>query len=83
MSNDNPCKRARIGSIKLQNHDGSTIILRDVRVVPKLKKNLISLGALESKDLVVIMRDEIIKATSGSIDYDERREEEQFVLLPR
>ena len=31
MGNDNPCKTAGIGSIKLQNHDGSTRILRDVR----------------------------------------------------
>jgi len=35
--------------------------------VPKLKKNLISLGALESKGLVVTMRDEILKATSGAL----------------
>ena len=44
MGNDNPCKTTRIGSFKLRNHDGSTRILRDVRYVPKLKKNLISLG---------------------------------------
>ena len=31
MGNDNPCKTAGIGSIKLRNHDGSTKILRDVR----------------------------------------------------
>ena len=49
MGNDNP----GICSIKLRNHDGSTRIFRDVRYVPKLKKNLISLGALESKGLVV------------------------------
>jgi len=35
--------------------------------VPKLKKNLISLGALESKGLVVTMRDEILKATLGAL----------------
>ena len=46
MGNDNPCKTTEIGSIKLRNHDGSTRILRDVRYVPKLKKNLISLKAL-------------------------------------
>ena len=65
MGNDHPCKTAGIGSIKLRNHDGTTRILRDVRYVPKLKKNLISLGALESKGLVVMMRDGVLKATSG------------------
>ncbi|KAF3659697.1 hypothetical protein FXO37_13856 [Capsicum annuum] len=53
MGNDNLCKTTRIGSIKLRNHDGSTRVLRDVRYVPKLKKNLISVGAFESKGLVV------------------------------
>ncbi|KAG9453307.1 hypothetical protein H6P81_006211 [Aristolochia fimbriata] len=48
MGNDNPCKTAGIGSIKLRNHDGSIGILQNVRYVPKLKKNLISLGALEA-----------------------------------
>ena len=67
MGNDNPCKIVGIGSIKLRNHDRSTRILRDVRYVPKLKKNLISLGDLESKGLVVTMRDGIFKATSGAL----------------
>jgi len=67
MGNDNPCKTTGIGSIKLRNHDGSTRILRVVRYVPKLKKKLISLGALESKGLVVTMRDGILKATSRAL----------------
>jgi hypothetical protein len=67
MGNDNPCKTVGIGSIKLQNHDGSTRILKDVRYVPNLKKNIISLGALESKGLVVIMRDGVLKVTLGAL----------------
>ena len=67
MGNDNTCKIAGIGSIKLRSHDGSTRILRDVRYVPKLKKNLISLGSLESKGLVVTIRDGVLKATSGAL----------------
>ncbi|KAG6386087.1 hypothetical protein SASPL_154974 [Salvia splendens] len=67
MGNDSPCKTTGIGSIKLRNQDGSTRILKDVRYVPQLKKNLISLGALESKGLVVMMRDGILKATSGAL----------------
>jgi len=67
MGNDNPCKTVGIGSIKLQNHDGSTRILQDVRHVSKLKKNLISLGVLESNGLVVTIRDGILKATSRAL----------------
>ena len=39
----------RMGSIRLRNNDGSIRVLADVRYVSKLEKNLISLGALESK----------------------------------
>ena len=35
-----------MGSIRLRNHDRSIRVLIDVRYVPKLKKNPISLGAL-------------------------------------
>ena len=52
--NGHPCKTTGIDSIKLHKHDGTT----------KLKKNLISLGALESKGLVVMMRDGVLKETS-------------------
>ena len=49
----------------MKNQDGSTRVLTDVRYVPSLKKNLISLGVLESKGLVVTMRDGILKVISG------------------
>ena len=42
-------------SIRLRNHDGSIRVFIDVRYVPKLKKNLISLGAFKSKGLVMII----------------------------
>lgn len=53
MGNDSPCNTMGICSIRLKNHDGSTRVLSDVQYVPNLKKNLISLGALESKGLFV------------------------------
>ncbi|KAE8725588.1 hypothetical protein F3Y22_tig00008386pilonHSYRG00069 [Hibiscus syriacus] len=65
MGNDNACKTVGIGSIRLKNQDGSTRVLTDVRYVPSLKKNLISLGALESKGSVVTMRDGVLKVTYG------------------
>ncbi|KAG8479441.1 hypothetical protein CXB51_029725 [Gossypium anomalum] len=67
MGNDNACKTVGIGSIQLKNQDGSTRVLTDVRYVPSLKKNLISLGALESKGSVVTMRDRALKVTSGAL----------------
>ena len=53
----------RMGSIRLTNHDGSIRVLIDVRYEPKLKNNLISLGALESKGFVVIIRDGVLNVS--------------------
>ncbi|KAE8725113.1 hypothetical protein F3Y22_tig00009009pilonHSYRG00067 [Hibiscus syriacus] len=54
-------------STTFHSDDGSTRVLTDVRYVPNLKKNLISLGALESKGSVVTMRDGVLKVTYGAL----------------
>ena len=54
----------RMSSIRLRNHDGSIRVFTDVWYVSKLKTNLISLGALESKGLVVIIRDGVLNVIS-------------------
>ena len=56
-----------IGLIRLRNHDGSTRVLTDIRYVLKLKKNLISLGTLESKGYVVIIQDGVLKFISSAL----------------
>lgn len=43
------CKIVGTGTIKLHLKDGSCKILTDVTLIPQLKRNLISFGALESK----------------------------------
>ena len=55
-----------MSSIQLRNHDGSIRVLIDVRYVLKLKKNLISLGVLESNDLIVIIRDGVLNVISNT-----------------
>ena len=67
LADNPPCKIARIGSISLKNHDGSTRVLTDVRYIPKLEKNLISLGTLESKGFTIIMINGILKVVSGAL----------------
>ncbi|KAM1590896.1 hypothetical protein ACFX1Z_034600 [Malus domestica] len=49
MGDDNPCTTKGIGTIRLKLHDGMVKELTGVQYVPNLKKNLISLGTLESK----------------------------------
>ena len=67
LADNQPCKIAGISSISLKNHDGSTRVLTDVRYIPKLEKNLISLGTLESKGFTIILQNEILKVVSGAL----------------
>ena len=41
--------------------------LKKVRYIPQLKRNLISIGALETLGLVVCIRDGILKMTKSSM----------------
>jgi hypothetical protein len=71
MGNDFSCKIVGVGSIWIKMHDGSVTTLIDVRHVPELINNLISLGVLYSvgykcttqggvlkvsKDILVVMK---------------------------
>ena len=47
MANNDSCEIHGIGSIKLKVHDGSIKTLSNVRYIPNLKRNLISLGVLD------------------------------------
>jgi len=47
MGNDISCKIVGIGSIRVKMYDGIVRTLTNVRHVPELKKNLISLGVLD------------------------------------
>ena len=42
-------------------------MLTDVRYIPKLEKNLISLGTLESKGFTIILQNGILKIVSGAL----------------
>ena len=47
MGNNHTCKVLGIGDIALKLHDGKVRLLTNVRYVPGLKRNLISLGTLD------------------------------------
>ncbi|KAJ4711012.1 Retrovirus-related Pol polyprotein from transposon TNT 1-94 [Melia azedarach] len=49
MANSSVCKAVGIGSIKIRTHDGKFCTLNDVRHVPLMTKNLISLSMLDNK----------------------------------
>jgi hypothetical protein len=65
MGNDISCKVVGIGSIRIKMFDGSVKILTDVRHVPELRNNLISLGVLENGGYKIIVQGVVMKVYKG------------------
>jgi len=57
MGDDRPCHMEGIGTVLIKMFDGMVQKLKDVRYVPQLKKNLISVGALKAWSLEVSISD--------------------------
>jgi hypothetical protein len=65
MGNDISCKFVGIGIIQIKMFDGTVKILIDVRHVPELRKNLISLGVLDTGGYKSIFQVGIMKVYKG------------------
>eukprot|EP00253_Pinus_taeda_P031288 PITA_31288 len=65
MGNDVTCNIVGIGSIQLQMFDGTTNMLIDVRHVPDLRRNLISLGALDTNGYKTVIEGGVMKIYGG------------------
>jgi len=66
MENDAAYQMVRIGTVRIKMFDVMVRDLTDVRYVPQMKKNILSVRAVESKGLKVIMENGILKITKGS-----------------
>lgn len=66
LGNDQVCSVEGIGSIKLKLHDGSCKILSEVTYIPQLKRNLVSLGMLESKGYCFKFENGVMYVIKGS-----------------
>ncbi|KAH9782310.1 hypothetical protein KPL71_008845 [Citrus sinensis] len=67
MGNNAICRVIRIWVIKLKLHDNSILELKQVRHVPDLKRNLISLGMLDQIGCVVKVEQGIMSVVKGSL----------------
>ncbi|XP_042021346.1 uncharacterized mitochondrial protein AtMg00300-like [Salvia splendens] len=54
LGNNNTCKIRGVGNVKLRLNDGSVKVLSEVRFIPEVKRNLISLGTLERRGYLFI-----------------------------
>ncbi|KAG8490786.1 hypothetical protein CXB51_014006 [Gossypium anomalum] len=66
MGNNASCKIAGVGTIKVKMFDGVVRTLSDVRYVPELKRNLISLSTLDSKGYRYTAESGVLKISKGS-----------------
>lgn len=67
MGNNQSCKIQGIGSIKLRMWDGSLTVITEVRYIPDLKRNLISLSILDQKGFGNKAQDGVLKVLKGSL----------------
>jgi hypothetical protein len=56
-----------MGKVKIKQRNGNQWLLKEVRHVPNLRKNLISTGQLASEGSISIFTDKVWKATKGSL----------------
>ncbi|GJW14511.1 hypothetical protein Tco_0018644 [Tanacetum coccineum] len=61
------CRVWGTGKVQVQMMDGSSFVFDNVRYVPKLRRNLISLGTLEKEVFTVKMQSGKIKVIKGSL----------------
>ncbi|KAG8489926.1 hypothetical protein CXB51_015938 [Gossypium anomalum] len=67
MGNDSSSKVIGIGTVKIKMHDGTIRTLSDVRYVPDLRKNLISLSILDLKGCRINIESSGIKVSRGAL----------------
>ena len=67
MGNDATCPVIGIGTVKIKMFDRVVRVLSNVRHVQDLRKNLISLGALDDLGYSYSLKGGIMKITKGSL----------------
>ncbi|KAD3641560.1 hypothetical protein E3N88_30784 [Mikania micrantha] len=67
LGDNRPCQVKGLGTVSFKLSNGSLIELQEVRYIPELKRNLISLGMFESNGYHVAMKDGKVKVIKGSM----------------
>ena len=67
VGNDNPCYIVGVGSVKIRTHDGMTRTLNEVKHIPSMSRNLISLGTLNVDGYKYAGERKVLKVSKGSL----------------
>ncbi|GKC73020.1 retrotransposon protein, putative, ty1-copia subclass, partial [Tanacetum coccineum] len=68
LGDNRECKIRGIGKVRIQLRDGSSFVLHNVRYIPELKRNLISLGTLEKEGFTVKLQSGKVKVINGELN---------------
>ncbi|GKA76938.1 retrovirus-related pol polyprotein from transposon TNT 1-94 [Tanacetum coccineum] len=66
LGDNKECKIRGIGKVMIQLRDGSSFVLHNVRYIPELKRNLISLGTLKKEEFTIKLQSGKVKVINGS-----------------
>ena len=66
MKNNMSCRVTSVGTVKIKMFDDRVTTLTDVRRVPDLKKNLVSLGTLDSQCYRYFAEGGVVRASKGA-----------------
>nr|ABA96191.1 retrotransposon protein, putative, Ty1-copia subclass [Oryza sativa Japonica Group] len=69
MGDDNPREIVGISSVQIKTHDGMTRTLKDVRHIPGMARNLISLSTLDAEGYKYSGSGGVVKVSKGSLVY--------------
>ncbi|GJW14106.1 retrotransposon protein, putative, ty1-copia subclass [Tanacetum coccineum] len=67
LGDNRACAIMGIGKVRVQMKDGSSFVLENVRYIPELKRNLISLGTLDREGYTVKLQNGRVKVIKGSL----------------
>ncbi|GJS07277.1 retrovirus-related pol polyprotein from transposon TNT 1-94 [Tanacetum coccineum] len=68
LGDNRECKIRGIGKVRVQLKDGSSFVLHNVRYIPELKRNLISLGTLEKEGYTIKLQSGKVKVINGELN---------------
>ncbi|GJR40353.1 retrovirus-related pol polyprotein from transposon TNT 1-94 [Tanacetum coccineum] len=66
LGDNRECKIKGIGKVRIQLRDGLSFVLNNVRYIPELKRNLISLGTFKKEGFTVKLQSRKVKVINGS-----------------
>jgi hypothetical protein len=67
LGDDAPCKIVRMRKVKIKQRNGNQWLLKEVRHVPDLRKNIICTGQLASEGCISIFTNKVWKFTKESL----------------